>query len=118
MVAAFEGGQALNEQANDTAHASPASTKRQRLGDQSSGVDSLEVIDIGEAERARARSDATRTPGRERPFEPESALLELASLGPEPEQRARQLDALSTKVARSGPIRVPPGRSPARSAVA
>ena len=31
---------------------------------------------------------------RERPFEPEPSLLEQAALGPEPEQRAGELDAL------------------------
>ena len=47
--------------------------------------------------------------GRERPFEPEPALFELASLGPEPEQRACELDARFDEGPRSqGPVECRP----------
>ena len=66
--------------------------------------------------KACARSDAdTQTADREGPLEPQPALLELSSLGPEPEQRARDLDATLDEGCRSsGPIRALLGRSPAR----
>ena len=96
--------------------------QRQRLGARRSDLEvtSLEVVHVRQTdERPRPQRSRHVNGNRERPFEPELSLLEQAALRPEPEQRAGELDALLGEGRRrQAPIRAPPGRSPARSAVA
>ena len=98
VVAALKRGSALNKQRE---RHDPGITilaaQRQRLGRTCVNLDvtPLEVVHVRQTdERPRPQRSRHVNGNRERPFEPALSLLEQAALRPEPEQRARELDAL------------------------
>src|SRR5439155_22655747 len=98
MVAALKRGSTLQKQC-ERHHPSVAivAAQCQRLGRTCASLDvtPLEPVQVRQTdERPRPHRSPHLTLNRERLFEPALALLEQATLRPEPEQRARELDTL------------------------